>query len=1053
MDADFREYEEQARALAEQAEEAGRAAEDSLPIPKALIIGLGGSGVQVISRTRFRVRRTETERRSAKGVQFLGLDSVNVRKQYPPLPKGCDLDAARGEFVNLTDDGFEAYKVIAQRLPRERSLQRWWDERYDPPFGSQEDGMKRVRMLGRLALYMKSQQVSAAIEEAVTRTLRLDEDLVQEGLLDQSAASRLPVYLVCSTCGGTGASAALDVLYKIWEACDNHDRTPEIRAFLLLPGVFEAAVRTTSPDPEAEIAAHKANTYAFFRELDFFTENGDQLYDYVVDSEHARQVNIPPSGLVKQVFAIDRHVGGEGILSNPSDVAEIVADGIYHHTMTAIGKPLTGVRGTNADFVLEQHDNQGKRRIYCGLGVSRAVYAADTVQNHLVFRFIDWILEHGFLALPDDAEALFSSDDAMHALRDELLNAHANLDEALVAEGVTEHLNLAAHLARGVKNANIADRPGRARDTVGQIEEAVPQGRVALRKAAQSQMGSLIDRAEKRIADYVNQASHGIRYSTTALIRIQRALDKLANDLAQQSATEKELAADALTAANEAVDSLTRAAGTFPGLKGRRSTRASEVFGNHIAGWEDAERNAELLAMQAELVRELHRLLGVHVSELEQAADVVKGLADQATKIWASDELVGLDAGPRDTTIFIPDDILPEVEDSTFNVRVFGEVTAKADLQELVTRTLGDWRAQEASGRGFLSLGASGREREAALGSFRRVLHRVAMRHFEHTRQGVLPHNIVEAAEQSIGLPRFKKALKGSLRDLAGNVCWKYDPAKLSLPQGDAPPTVWAVARHPDVAGIIDDAMGLTGGRDQDPRAVDSSDPHRAIVLTVEWGLPAHVLAPVPGWRQQYERHVEWAESDRLVQPVHLDKEWNLNPEVLGDFVPDTLDAADVMLDLARARFFDYLLGQASDDGQDWLEELFHKQTLRRGRPRGPIYLSTVRGKNEYKGVAFKHRGGLFTKGREIALGPDMRSLADSLTNNPRVRNSVWTLEPEIERVIGLDRLIDGIDEYRRRVHAGDIKKAKGDARDALIEEDEALERWQEQLEARARRA
>lgn len=118
------------------------------PISAAVVIGIGGSGIQTITRLRSAARADRPDQAAIDSLKFVGIDAVDLTSQQPPLPHGVSLDV--GEFFNVTEDPFQASVYVRGQLPTDTYLQQWWDPDYQPPMGPITDGLKRERMLGRL---------------------------------------------------------------------------------------------------------------------------------------------------------------------------------------------------------------------------------------------------------------------------------------------------------------------------------------------------------------------------------------------------------------------------------------------------------------------------------------------------------------------------------------------------------------------------------------------------------------------------------------------------------------------------------------------------------------------------------------------------------------------------------------------------------------------------------------------------------------------------------------------------------------------------------------
>src|SRR4051794_17248532 len=93
-------------------------------VSTAVVIGLGGSGIQTVARVRSAVHADRPDQAARPSIRFLGIDAVDPTKQNPPLPPGVQLGP--GEFMNLTEVPFDAATFIKSQLQADPLLKTWW---------------------------------------------------------------------------------------------------------------------------------------------------------------------------------------------------------------------------------------------------------------------------------------------------------------------------------------------------------------------------------------------------------------------------------------------------------------------------------------------------------------------------------------------------------------------------------------------------------------------------------------------------------------------------------------------------------------------------------------------------------------------------------------------------------------------------------------------------------------------------------------------------------------------------------------------------------------
>ena len=193
------------------------------PVAAAVVIGLGGSGIQTITRLRNAVRSNRPEEAAIDAIQFVGIDAVDEDQQNPPLPANMGLGA--GEFFNLVETPFDAHTYIRSKIGTDTYLQEWWDPSYGAPVGPLTEGLKRERMLGRLAFHRSYHQLVPRIHAAIARAVEVgaESDEGDRTMVEGTNPKipTIPVYIINSSTGGTGSSGFLSVVFAVWTAARN----------------------------------------------------------------------------------------------------------------------------------------------------------------------------------------------------------------------------------------------------------------------------------------------------------------------------------------------------------------------------------------------------------------------------------------------------------------------------------------------------------------------------------------------------------------------------------------------------------------------------------------------------------------------------------------------------------------------------------------------------------------------------------------------------------------------------------------------------------------
>lgn len=270
--------------------------------PPAVFIGLGGCGVQTISRLRRLLQGESAE--SVDGVEFLGVDAVSVALQSPPLPEGSP--SAVPDYLDLTADPFIPLAYVRDRLELDPGLPSWWDPEYTRSVdrGPLSQGLKAQRMLGRLAVHRKRDDIREIITRAMSRALSARS--AHHHAVNEPLDPEIQVYIVCSPMGGTGSAAFLEVVLAAWHVATELCLIPRIRPFIYLPSVLRPTVLSQHGRAGAAVAeVQAANSYAFFREVDHFCRFGSDLGRYLGAPNETRGLRVPDGELLTQIYLIE----------------------------------------------------------------------------------------------------------------------------------------------------------------------------------------------------------------------------------------------------------------------------------------------------------------------------------------------------------------------------------------------------------------------------------------------------------------------------------------------------------------------------------------------------------------------------------------------------------------------------------------------------------------------------------------------------------------------------------------------------------------------------
>lgn len=978
---------------------------DIPPLSQAVVIGIGGSGIQTVSRIRSAILANRPDAVAHSAVAFLGVDAVNLTAQVPPLPANVALDPS--DFYNLTSKEFNPAAYIRLVGGNSPTLAAWYDFDHSVPDQPLVHGLAQSRMLGRLAFYRESQTLASRIEEAFSRTLAISRDLMEKGVIAAAnAGASVPVYIVSSSCGGTGSSGLLEVIHKTWVAARRSNLTPEIRLFTYLPGVFSSAIQSMSANPTLETNNLNANAYAFFRELDHYLSHSDEVDSAVCNPGATQATNIPAGQLVKQVFAIDSKLGYQGVLTKITDSYEIVAESIYQFLMTDAGRPQVAQNGVNTEVYLQSRDPLGKKTIYCGVGIASITYPGSTLRRHLAYRYADWLVRDQFLRRDVDLPTQVREHTDTAGLVGDLGSLHGTVAAFQLPPDVLEFQAL-YDTAPELLGEDYSDEViTRVSNT---FRNKIPRAVAALQAQGRIARDQALAEVDSKVITRFLDTGLGVPFGIEMIKHAERDLERTA-ELVEGTQQANQNAVPQLE--QEATDAQKRIRGlnakriVLPGAR----EKAGKELGEAIQAWGSAILTQHRAANEAKFLDAARLRLTELRAELERAELRLSKKADQFYRNWRADDLIGKDAGPVDTTALIPSDIQPEVEDSAIAKQAFNEVMdlmGQTNLVELVQDLYNRWRTNDA-GRAAFGLGSNNpdeakKAEEALLTEITGLVNRYVIQTSEVTdsadpetvaKRLILPRSLLDAAERADGGESLERAMT-SLVKTHKSASWAYDRARLGEVEADPAPTV-AVIRPKSLAGLVSKHFGASADGTP-PRGVaffDSLDEERIVTLTTEWGVSAHAIAPVHTWQQQYDTALRRITEDSTRKRPHLDKRWSEN---LTDLIPVYYNREAVLDVIAGALTTSTLL-----QIPEVADKVFGASRGSRGVP-VPLEAEIVGTTTAFKAVSFVQDIATkrWSKNRDFTFGQSYAELIDKVGNATDYRQACERLTAHVIEVAG----------------------------------------------------
>ncbi|RMH34553.1 MAG: hypothetical protein D6687_03280 [Acidobacteria bacterium] len=348
----------------------------ALFIRPTLVIGLGGTGVDVIRQLKRRIRQSM---QPMPGVlEFLVVDT-----EMPQNMPGKERILDR-EIAYIGD--FNAGKVL-DHLDQHPHIKDWWPSD-QVVTGSIFRGARQRRLVGRLSLYARWGQFAHRLDTKLDKIRQIAEnEQVEKQGIRTERTGQVRVYIVSSLCGGTGSGLLLDVAFRVRSKLGDDG---EICGVFVMPSVFLQ-----------EIASHiqrlriQGNAYAALKELNYYLSGQQQFEatfpDYAYQTpDGAKQVTYVRRPF-DTVFLVDRDNGSEG-LSSIDEVKQMISQVIYLDTVTPIGREAASKR-ENLNDLASEHQNKFALAI-AGVSTASLVLPVCPVQVHVEMMAMRILQEH-----------------------------------------------------------------------------------------------------------------------------------------------------------------------------------------------------------------------------------------------------------------------------------------------------------------------------------------------------------------------------------------------------------------------------------------------------------------------------------------------------------------------------------------------------------------------------------------------------------------------------------------------------------------------------------
>ena len=234
------------------------AVEEKTMVPTVLV-GVGGTGAEVLLRARRLIEETYGSLEKLPVVSFLWIDTDKDYKVANPEAAGSPLKDNEKYWASVSG---KEVKDMMSNMSKFPWIESWFPKELARNIGALEAGAGQIRACGRFALFYNYHSIKEQFNAACDR-VKGHENFMQDEHGIRVNSNGLNVFLVASLSGGTGSGMLLDLGYctRDW-----------------LKGQGSPLITTIAPMPNA-FAGIKvgdrvlANGYAALMELSYFSDH------------------------------------------------------------------------------------------------------------------------------------------------------------------------------------------------------------------------------------------------------------------------------------------------------------------------------------------------------------------------------------------------------------------------------------------------------------------------------------------------------------------------------------------------------------------------------------------------------------------------------------------------------------------------------------------------------------------------------------------------------------------------------------------------------------
>ncbi|MBR5103057.1 MAG: hypothetical protein IKV05_00030 [Bacteroidales bacterium] len=380
---------------------------------KAYFIGLGGCGLKTVANLQQRL--CPTGQTDEYKFTYVDTDDDTIKK----FNEGGRSVVKINDFLNLGQTNPRAEYDVAKggQTEKQRRFMEWiipqdGSARFDLPYQPLYDGARARRMIGRTAVHREYENIKSELEKKISTFAAYDP---------MNPTGNVPsIWVVASSCGGTGSSMTLDILYMIDRiVVEKYHQSPDLKLVLFMPKQFIDNNKSNDDYP--------LNAFAYLWEmnafrLDYQSNITDRFYNFSVGTFESSGKPFP---LYKYVIPVDPETSKGAIIPLES-LYPVVAELIYYSNM---GQAAADMRSKNSNDQNVLDGLTTNENSFCTWTQTLVPYgyrlikkANDELRQYMSVRAKYEVLKYGILGagIPEDerevAKVAFAKDYILKAI-------------------------------------------------------------------------------------------------------------------------------------------------------------------------------------------------------------------------------------------------------------------------------------------------------------------------------------------------------------------------------------------------------------------------------------------------------------------------------------------------------------------------------------------------------------------------------------------------------------------------------------------------------------